>query len=83
MKKQNFGHVVAIASILSNYGIDNEVPYCASKAAFSSLIESAREHCFFNNGDKIKFHTIYCNKIDTEMFNHIFISYLYFNILFS
>lgn len=71
MISKGSGNVVAIASVLAEYGIDHDIPYCASKAALRSLIESAREFCDSKGENLVKFSTIFPPKIQTPLFNHV------------
>ncbi len=48
-KQQGYGHVVGISSLASLMAIPTQAAYCASKAAFSMYLESARIELSGNN----------------------------------
>lgn len=70
MIQKNHGHVIALSSIAGFLGLNNLVPYCASKFAVRGLMEAMSEELRALNKEKvsnINFTTIYPYMVDTGL----------------
>lgn len=68
MIKNNHGHIVALSSCAGLFGVENLVPYCASKFAVRGLMEALfLELRSQNKANNIKLTTIYPYMVDTGL----------------
>lgn len=68
MIKNNHGHIVSISSCAGIVGLENLVPYCASKFAVRGYMEAlSHELRLYNPKSEIKFTTIYPYMVDTGL----------------
>ncbi len=66
MQRQNFGHIINIASVAAGYGVPYLAAYSASKAAFAAVNQSLRSELY---GKNIEISIIYPGYTDTGFFN--------------
>ncbi|XP_063219563.1 17-beta-hydroxysteroid dehydrogenase 13-like isoform X2 [Bacillus rossius redtenbacheri] len=59
MISRNNGHVVAISSAAAIAPVASEVPYSASKAAVTALMDGMQQEAYFDSKCKIKFTTVH------------------------
>lgn len=68
MIKRNHGHVVALSSCAGLFGLENLVPYCATKFAVRGLMQALFvELRSANKNNKVKFTTICPYMVDTGL----------------
>ncbi|XP_050440864.1 short-chain dehydrogenase/reductase family 16C member 6-like [Adelges cooleyi] len=67
MKALKKGHVVSLSSMAGIIGLQNLVPYCASKFAVRGLNEAMVDECQENGFKDIKFTCIYPYMVDTGL----------------
>lgn len=68
MIEKNHGHIVALSSMAGQMGLENLVPYCASKHAVRGLMDALRvELRAINPSSRIKLTTICPYIVDTGL----------------
>ncbi|XP_060529275.1 short-chain dehydrogenase/reductase family 16C member 6-like isoform X2 [Cylas formicarius] len=79
MKKNNHGHVVCLSSMAGLLGLNNLVPYCASKYAVRGLMEGLEEEFRRIPNNRVHFTTICPFMVDTGLCKRPDIRFQYFN----